>query len=59
MKTLTDLARTKLSVSSDVEQARYDHTLQRRNLDLTAKEIAHCYKSSTMFDGEGSNEADR
>lgn len=59
MKTLTDVARTKLSVTGDVEAAHYDHALQRRNLDLTAQEIKHCYKSSTMFDGEGSNEADR
>jgi len=59
MQTLIDLARTKGSVVGEVEKAPYDHTIQRRCLDLTAPDLKHCFKSSTFFDREGSNEADR
>lgn len=58
MTTLSDLVRIKNSVTAEVEQAGYDHTLQRRDINLAAPELKHCYKSSTMFDREGSNEAD-
>jgi hypothetical protein len=59
MKTLIDLARTKGSVVNEVEKAPYDHGIQRRCLDLASSDLKRCFKSSTLFDGEGSTEADR
>ena len=58
MKTISDLARCKGSVIKEVEKAPYDHHAQCRLVDLTRPELKHAYKSSTLFDGEGSNEAD-
>jgi len=58
MKTISELARCKGSVIKEVEKAPYDHHTQRRELDLTCPGLKHAYKSSTMFDGEGSQEAD-
>ncbi|MDD5167715.1 MAG: hypothetical protein PHN75_02780 [Syntrophales bacterium] len=59
MKKLTDLARCKGSVVDELAQAPYDHVSQRRCIDLLSPNLKQCYKSSTMFDGEGSREADR
>lgn len=58
MKTILELARCKGSVIKEVEKAPYDHHTQRRELDLTCPGLKHALKSSTMFDGEGSQEAD-
>ncbi|MCX5704557.1 MAG: hypothetical protein NTZ92_00570 [Candidatus Omnitrophica bacterium] len=58
MKTILELARCKGSVIKEVEEAPYDHHTQRRELDLTRPGLKHALKSSTMFDGEGSQEAD-
>lgn len=59
MKTLKDLARSKGSVVDELQMAAYEHASQRRSIDLTSPGLKQSYKSSTMFDGEGSREADR
>lgn len=56
--THASLARHKDSLIYDIEAAPYDHRLQRRVLDLSNKRLKRAYKSSTMFDGEGSPEGD-
>ncbi len=58
MKKLMDLARCKGSVTKEVEAVPYDHSMQRRKVDLSTPGLKHAFKSSTLFDGEGSNEAD-
>lgn len=59
MITISKVARTKeSSAKEDVERTAYDHGTQRRCIDLSKPGLKHAYKSSTMWDGEGSNEAD-
>ena len=56
---LSDVARCKgKAVKDEVARSDYDHGRQRRCIDLAQPGLKHAYKSSTMWDGEGSDEAD-